>query len=120
MSGFSLRLPVYHHLRRFRVIVYIPSEAENIKITGGFKYGRIDDQRPTLEQCNRFIKGTKGSKFAEVTDPSWLTYFVVQERMVSHLRSAKRVFLAGDAAHCHSPAGGQGMNMGIQDGLLSS
>ena len=67
---------------------------------------------------NEVLKKSMGHMFSEVKDPIWLTYFMVQERMVSNLRSGKRLFLAGDAAHCHSPAGGQGMNMGIQDGKI--
>jgi 2-polyprenyl-6-methoxyphenol hydroxylase-like FAD-dependent oxidoreductase len=47
-------------------------------------------------------------------DPRWMSRFRSDERQVSHYR-AGRVFLAGDAAHCHSPAGGLGMNTGIQD-----
>jgi 2-polyprenyl-6-methoxyphenol hydroxylase-like FAD-dependent oxidoreductase len=39
-----------------------------------------------------------------------------RHRLADTYRSG-RVFLAGDAAHCHSPAGGQGMNLGIQDGF---
>jgi 2-polyprenyl-6-methoxyphenol hydroxylase-like FAD-dependent oxidoreductase len=38
----------------------------------------------------------------------------VHHRIADHYR-AGRIFLAGDAAHVHSPAGGQGMNTGIQD-----
>jgi 2-polyprenyl-6-methoxyphenol hydroxylase-like FAD-dependent oxidoreductase len=47
-------------------------------------------------------------------DPVWATYFRLQHRQAASYRSG-RVFLAGDAAHVHSPAGGQGMNIGIQD-----
>jgi hypothetical protein len=43
-----------------------------------------------------------------------MSRFHSDERQASHYR-AGRVFLAGDAAHCHSPAGGLGMNTGIQD-----
>jgi 2-polyprenyl-6-methoxyphenol hydroxylase-like FAD-dependent oxidoreductase len=47
-------------------------------------------------------------------DPSWLVGFGIQHRRTLHIR-AGRVFLCGDAAHVHSPAGGQGMNMGLGD-----
>ena len=47
-------------------------------------------------------------------DPAWLTRFHLHHRQASCYRVDK-VFLAGDAAHIHSPAGAQGMNTGIQD-----
>ena len=47
-------------------------------------------------------------------DPRWMSRFRSDERQASRYRVG-RVFLAGDAAHCHSPAGGLGMNTGIQD-----
>jgi len=46
----------------------------------------------------------------------WLTRFRISHRMVREFHKG-RVCLAGDAAHIHSPAGGQGMNTGIQDAL---
>ncbi|MFD1936918.1 MULTISPECIES: FAD-dependent oxidoreductase [Nonomuraea] len=53
---------------------------------------------------------------ATVTDLVWSSRFRVHHRLADHYRSG-RFFLAGDAAHVHSPAGGQGMNTGIQDAL---
>ena len=47
-------------------------------------------------------------------DPAWLTRFHLHHRQTAHYRVG-RVFLAGDAAHIHSPVGAQGMNTGIQD-----
>ncbi|GAA2605786.1 hypothetical protein GCM10010304_64820 [Streptomyces roseoviolaceus] len=49
-------------------------------------------------------------------DPVWMTAFRIHNRGATHYRNGP-FFLAGDAAHIHSPAGGQGMNTGIQDGL---
>lgn len=47
-------------------------------------------------------------------DPAWLTRFRLHHRQTASYRKGN-VFLAGDAAHIHSPVGGQGMNTGIQD-----
>jgi 2-polyprenyl-6-methoxyphenol hydroxylase-like FAD-dependent oxidoreductase len=47
-------------------------------------------------------------------DPVWMTYFRLHHRHAARYR-AGRIFLAGDAAHVHSPAGAQGMNTGIQE-----
>jgi 2-polyprenyl-6-methoxyphenol hydroxylase-like FAD-dependent oxidoreductase len=49
-----------------------------------------------------------------VGDVEWSSRFRVHHRLAERYR-AGRVLLAGDAAHVHSPAGGQGMNLGIQD-----
>ena len=49
-----------------------------------------------------------------VRDPVWMTHFRLHHRQASHY-CAGRVFLAGDAAHIHSPVGAQGMNTGVQD-----
>ncbi|WP_327408092.1 FAD-dependent monooxygenase [Streptomyces sp. NBC_01281] len=52
---------------------------------------------------------------ASIADIAWSSRFRVHHRVADSYR-AQRLFLAGDAAHVHSPAGGQGMNTGIQDG----
>lgn len=51
---------------------------------------------------------------ARLHDMVWSSHFRINSRMLQHLRSG-RIFFGGDAAHIHSPAGGQGMNTGIQD-----
>jgi 2-polyprenyl-6-methoxyphenol hydroxylase-like FAD-dependent oxidoreductase len=49
-----------------------------------------------------------------VSDVLWGSHFRIHHRVADSYRSG-RLVLAGDAAHVHSPAGGQGMNLGIQD-----
>ncbi|MGW0231583.1 FAD-dependent monooxygenase [Actinopolymorpha singaporensis] len=53
---------------------------------------------------------------ARVRDVVWGSRFHVHHRLADHYHSG-RLVLAGDAAHVHSPAGGQGMNTGIQDAV---
>jgi len=51
-----------------------------------------------------------------VTDVIWGSRFRIHHRVADTYR-AGRLLLSGDAAHVHSPAGGQGMNLGIQDAV---
>lgn len=51
-----------------------------------------------------------------LSDPSWMSRFGNESKLAAQYRR-DRVFLAGDAAHIHLPAGGQGMNTGIQDAM---
>jgi 2-polyprenyl-6-methoxyphenol hydroxylase-like FAD-dependent oxidoreductase len=67
----------------------------------------------TLEQVRDITEQVLGTDFG-MHDPRWMSRFHSDERQAPHYRVG-RVFLAGDAAHCHSPAGGLGMNTGIQD-----
>jgi 2-polyprenyl-6-methoxyphenol hydroxylase-like FAD-dependent oxidoreductase len=68
---------------------------------------------PTLQDVQALItlRGTDG---IVIKDAYWLAAFRINERKVSQYGRG-RAFLAGDAAHIHSPAGGQGMNTGMQD-----
>ncbi len=56
----------------------------------------------------------QGRPEAVVSNPTWTSAFKIHRRVASRFREG-RCFIAGDAAHLHSPAGGQGMNTGIQD-----
>lgn len=68
---------------------------------------------PTLEECRAVIERRIHHRVS-VSNLVWSSYFHLNSRMADTLRSG-RIFLAGDAAHVHSPAGAQGMNTGIQE-----
>ncbi|HXM01406.1 MAG TPA: FAD-dependent monooxygenase, partial [Chthoniobacterales bacterium] len=90
---------------RYRVIADVGESSGSI--------GEGNRAVPTVEEIQQVLE-VRGPGGIQVGDPVWLASFTINERKVSDYRSG-RVFLAGDAAHIHSPAGGQGMNTGMQD-----
>ncbi|MFJ9775875.1 FAD-dependent oxidoreductase [Kitasatospora sp. NPDC101157] len=86
------------------------------------KWRLLDTAETTYESeealARRFARkiATGCGRRVHVRPPSWVSVFTIQQRMIPTMRSG-RCFVAGDAAHVHSPASGQGMNTGVQDAV---
>ncbi|MFD4635901.1 FAD-dependent oxidoreductase [Lentzea sp. NPDC058436] len=70
---------------------------------------------PTLDDFRQALRAVAGTDFG-AHSPRWLSRFGDATRLAERYR-AGRVLLAGDAAHIHPPAGGQGLNLGVQDAV---
>lgn len=84
------------------------------EISRSHRFDHLDDE----PDQNIFTEIAKDCLPYEITigKPLWTSKFWIHERLASHYR-INRIFLAGDAGHAHSPAGGQGMNTGMQDAI---
>jgi 2-polyprenyl-6-methoxyphenol hydroxylase-like FAD-dependent oxidoreductase len=74
---------------------------------------RPEGEEPSLAVVQSIIKQRAPEGF-EARSLHWSSYFRIHHRHAAQLRVG-RMFIAGDAAHIHSPFGGQGMNTGLQD-----
>ncbi|GLZ80275.1 putative monooxygenase [Actinorhabdospora filicis] len=81
------------------------------------EYDRVADRDAPIsfEDVRRALTRIAGTDFG-IRDPRWVSRFSDAARQAEHYR-AGRVLLAGDAAHIHFPAGGQGLNTGVQDAV---
>jgi 2-polyprenyl-6-methoxyphenol hydroxylase-like FAD-dependent oxidoreductase len=87
---------------RYRIVGVFPEDSD--KIEGEIPYDEIEKQ--ILEDTQLQL---------DIYQVNWFSTYKVHSRRVNQFRVG-RCFVAGDAAHIHSPAGAQGMNTGIQDG----
>lgn len=106
---------LYLHRDGLFVVFPMPGPRFRVVATLGAANPAHPPPEPTLAAIQSLIEARAGGGFT-AEDPQWLANFRVHERKVAEYRSGQ-VFLAGDAAHIHSPAGGQGMNTGMQDAI---
>jgi FAD binding domain len=94
-------------------LMVFPMVGRRLRLIGQLDAEHLDAAAaPTLEQLQAIVDHrTAGFRLESAR---WITLFEIHHAQVPHYRVG-RAFLAGDAAHVHSPAGGQGMNTGIQD-----
>lgn len=96
------------------VLIFFPIQPGRFRIIGDLPYTESKaPPSPTLAEVQALVD-RRGPSGTRVHDPIWLSGFRINGRKVAKYRQG-RVFVAGDAAHIHSPAGGQGMNTGMQD-----
>jgi 2-polyprenyl-6-methoxyphenol hydroxylase-like FAD-dependent oxidoreductase len=103
--------PMWQHEEGFVSLCPLPS-------TSVFQYQALiaPGQNPetSLANMQATLDRRTGRTDIHLHEPQWSSLWRANIRLVDRYRE-RHVFLAGDAAHIHSPAGGQGMNTGIQD-----
>ena len=93
------------------VVVYKPGGTVGVMLTES----EVGTSEPTIDDLREGLVAVYGTDYG-IHDLTWITRFTDMTRQAAAYR-AGRVLLAGDAAHIHSPVGGQGLNTGVQDAV---
>lgn len=94
-------------------VAFLPFAKGRFRFITNTPHSDPDAGDPDLDEIQQIIDSRLGMPI-RVSDPHWLGAFRINDRVLDRYRIG-RCLLAGDAAHVHSPLGGQGMNTGIQD-----
>jgi 2-polyprenyl-6-methoxyphenol hydroxylase-like FAD-dependent oxidoreductase len=106
-------MSIYWHEKG--VVVFFPITTDRYRMIADLGAAKNTSSPPTPSLADAQAKvDERGPGGLTLCEPIWLAGFRINERKVTDYRRG-RVMLAGDAAHIHSPAGGQGMNTGMQD-----
>ena len=93
-------------------LILFPMRGERLRVIAQLTDSTLSKREPTLSDAQEVVDRQAGG--VRLLRAHWLTVFEIHHAQVPSYRYG-RAFLAGDAAHVHSPAGGQGMNTGMQD-----
>ena len=91
----------------WRMVMEVPWDMQDESDTSHY-------EQPTFAEFKQMFERLDALPGIELTEPNWISRFRIHRRIIDRFRHGN-VFFAGDAGHLHSPAGGQGMNTGIQD-----
>ncbi|WP_448702562.1 FAD-dependent monooxygenase [Mucilaginibacter sp. AW1-3] len=92
---------------------FVMPEERRYRIVGVLPSALADKQDLTIDDVKPYLNSVTNEEI-NISECYWFTTYKLHHRMAEKFKSG-RCFLIGDAAHIHSPVGGQGMNTGLQD-----